>query len=173
MDSPHCAMVVENALKKLEGVKNIDVDFPNQRARIVFNSLILRIDTILEVIIDAGYKPIIESEEKEEMMDREKIERQKQIKILKTKLLIGGILSILIFLGSFSDWFSFVPEILSNNWALLVLTTPVQFWVGWQFYSGLKLLIKYHTADMNTLIAIGTLAAYFYSAFITIFPTFF
>ncbi|OWK27009.1 MAG: hypothetical protein US76_00805 [Parcubacteria group bacterium GW2011_GWA2_38_13b] len=49
----------------------------------------------------------------------------------------------------------------------------MQFWIGWQFYSGLKLLIKYRTANMNTLIAIGTLSAYFYSAAITVFPDFF
>jgi Cu+-exporting ATPase len=76
-------------------------------------------------------------------------------------------------LGSFPEWFPFVPGILNNLWVLFALTTPVQFWVGWEFYSGLKLLIKYKTADMNTLIAVGTLSAYFYSAAVTIFPDFF
>ena len=66
-----------------------------------------------------------------------------------------------------------MPAFLNNYWVLFILTTPVQFWVGWQFYSGLKLLIKYRTADMNTLIAVGTLAAYFYSASVVIFPEFF
>ncbi|KKQ27861.1 MAG: Heavy metal translocating P-type ATPase, partial [Parcubacteria group bacterium GW2011_GWB1_37_13] len=82
-------------------------------------------------------------------------------------------LSVFIFLGSFPEWFGFVPKFLNNDWILLLLTTPVQFWVGFQFYSGLKLLIKYRTADMNTLIAIGTLSAYFYSVAVTFFPNFF
>ena len=173
MDSPHCAMVVENAIKKLSGIRNIDVDFSNKQAKVVFNPKILPIGKILKVITNAGYKPIKEEGKTEEILDKEKIERGKQIKTLKTKLIIGGIISVFIFIGSFPGWFSFMPQILSNNWTLLILTTPVQFWVGWQFYAGLKLLIKYRTADMNTLIAIGTLAAYFYSAAVTVFPEFF
>lgn len=172
MDSPHCAMVVGGALKKLPGIKNIDVDFSNQRARVVFSRNILTVNEIFKVITDAGYKPIMEEGEAEEVLDKEKLEREKQLKTLKTKLVVGGVLSLFIFFGSFPEWFSFVPRILNNNWVLLILTTPVQFWVGWQFYAGLKLLVKYRTADMNTLIAIGTLAAYFYSTAVTIFPAF-
>lgn len=173
MDSPHCAMIVEGAIKKLDGVKNLEVDFSNARAKVVFDSSLLTIEKILQVIQDAGYKPIKEEGEAEEMIDKEKIEQDKQTKSLKTKLWVGGALSAVILLGSFSEWFPFLPELLSNNWTLLILTTPVQFWVGWQFYSGLKLLVKYRTADMNTLISIGTLSAYSYSVAVTIFPAFF
>jgi len=173
MDSPHCAMIVEGAVKKLDGVKNIDVDFANQRAKIVFDSSVLSIDTVFKVITDAGYKPIKEEVGTEDLLDKEKIEREKQLSNLKRKLVVGGVLAVLVLFGSFPAWFPFMPNIFNSNWVLLLLTTPVQFWVGWQFYSGLKLLIKYRTADMNTLIAIGTLAAYFYSAAVTIFPDFF
>src|SRR3989344_9139217 len=154
MDSPHCAMIVEGALKKLSGIQNIDIDFTNQRAKIVFNSKTITIGDIFKVIADAGYKLIEEEGEAEEMMDKEKIEREKQVKILKRKLVVGGILSVFIFLGSFPEWFSFAPSFLNDYWVLLLLAAPVQFWVGAQFYSGLKLLFKYRTADMNTLIAI-------------------
>jgi len=173
MDSPHCAMTVQGAVKKLPGVQNVEVDFNNHRAKVVFDSEKLNVDTILKVITDAGYTPVKEEGEAEEILDQEKVEREKQLKTLKTKLVIGGILSVFIFLGSFSGWFSFLPEFFSNNWFLLVMATPMQFWVGWQFYGGIKLLVKYRTADMNTLIAVGTLAAYFYSVAVTIFPEFF
>jgi len=173
MDSPHCAMVVEGAIKKLPGIINIDVDFSNLRAKVVFNSTLVNVDKIFEVITDSGYKPIKEEGEAGDILDKEKFEREKQLKMLRIKLVIGGILSLFVFLGSFPEWFSFVPKILNNNWVLLLLTTPVQFWIGSQFYSGLKLVIKYRTADMNTLISIGTLAAYFYSVAVTIFPVFF
>lgn len=173
MDSPHCAMVVEGALKKLPGVQNIDVDFSNQRAKVVFAPQALAVPDIFKVITDAGYKPIEEEGEAEEILDKEKVEREKQVRVMKRKLVVGGILSVFIFFGSFPKWFPFVPSLLNNYWTLFILTTPVQFWVGWQFYSGLKLLIKYRTADMNTLIAIGTLAAYFYSAAVAVFPGFF
>ena len=183
MDSAHCAMMVESALKKLSGIEKIDVDFPNQRAKIVFDPAKNSLEEIFKVIIDIGYKPIKESGETQDLLDKEKIEQEKQLKILRKKLWAGGILSALIFIGSFpaltqnfADWAPVYAEalkFLSNNFVLLILTTPVQFWAGWQFYSGLKLLFKYRAADMNTLIAIGTLAAYFYSLSATIFPEFF
>jgi len=173
MDSPHCAMIVEGAIKKLSGIKNTDVDFSNKRAKVVFNSKEITAEQIFKVITDAGYKPIKEEGENEDLLDKEKVEREKQLKTLKRKLIIGGILSFIVFLGSFPTWFPFVPEFLNNFWVLFILTTPVQFWVGWQFFTGLKIVIKYRTADMNTLIAIGTLSAYLYSAAVTIFPEFF
>lgn len=173
MDSPHCAMVVEGALKKLPGIKNIDIDFSNKRAKVVFIPKKLTVVNIFKVITDAGYKPIEEKGEAEEILDKEKIESEKQLQVLKRKLIVGGVLSVFIFLGSFPALFSFVPSFLNNNWILLILTTPVQFWVGLQFYSGLRLLIKYRAADMNTLIAVGTLAAYFYSAAVVFFGAFF
>jgi len=55
-----------------------------------------------------------------------------------------------------------------NNYVLLALATPVQFWIGWRFYRGLWDGIKAKTSNMDTLIAVGTSAAYFYSAIITI-----
>jgi len=173
MDSPHCAMIVDGAIKKLSGIKNTDVDFSNSRAKVVFDPSLLNVNDIFKVISDAGYKPIKEEGEAEEILDKEKIESEKQRKTLKRKLIFGGILSFFIFLGSFPEWFSFLPKILSNGWVLFLLTTPVQFWVGSQFYSGLKLVVKYKTADMNTLVAVGTLSAYFYSTAVIVFPVFF
>src|SRR3989338_9850913 len=109
MDSPHCAMVVEGAIKKLSGIRNIDVDFSNQRAKVVFAPKKLAVSEIFKVITDAGYKPIEEEGGAEEILDKEKIEREKQLKILKAKLIVGGILSVFIFFGSFPELFSFVP----------------------------------------------------------------
>ncbi|MBI5306544.1 copper-translocating P-type ATPase [Candidatus Wolfebacteria bacterium] len=177
MDSAHCAMMVEQALGKLAGIDKIDADFPNQRAKIIFDPSKISLKEIFETIIDIGYKPIKEIGETQDILDKEKIEQEKQLGILRRKFWTGAILSIFIFIGSFPSLFKFIPEIpinmLSSYWVLFILTTPVQFWVGWQFYSGLKLLFKYRTADMNTLISIGTLAAYFYSFSIAAFPDFF
>ncbi|MBI2038623.1 MAG: heavy metal translocating P-type ATPase, partial [Candidatus Nealsonbacteria bacterium] len=93
----------------------------------------------------------------------EKQEKERGMSYLRRKVFIGGALSLVIFLGSFPEWFGFLPQFLNNYFVLFILTTPVQFWVGSQFYRGLLLLIKYRAADMDTLISIGTLAAYFYS----------
>ena len=173
MDSPHCAMIVEKAIKTLPGIEKVEVDYNNARAKVVFDPQKVDEGEIGKVISDSGYKPIKETSETQDVLEQEKLEREKELRQLKIKVSVGAILSLPIFLGSFPEWFSFVPEFLANNFVLFILTTPVQFWVGWKFYSGLKLLFKYRTADMNTLIAIGTLAAYFYSATVTFFPSFF
>jgi Cu+-exporting ATPase len=173
MDSPHCAMIVEKAVKSLSGIENIDVDFSNSRARVTYEQTKATREQIFKVIIDAGYKPIEEKKEEENVLDREKAEHDKRVRSLKVKLSVGGVLALLLFFIGLAEWFMNVPDWLSNNWVLLVLATPIQFWVGWQFYAGLKLLVKYRTADMNTLIAIGTLSAYLYSVAVTVFPGFF
>lgn len=65
------------------------------------------------------------------------------------------------------------PEILKNNFILFILATPVQFWVGWQFYRGFFIALRNRIANMDTLIAIGTSSAYFYSVVATFFPQIF
>ena len=172
MDSPHCAMIVEKAIKTLSGIDNVDVDFSNQRAKVVFDKAEVTMKEVMQVITDVGYKPIVEEKEGDSV-DKEKTERESQLKELKIKLVIGGVLAVLVFFISLGEVLPFIPKVLVNNWLLLLLATPVQFWVGWQFYGGLKLLIKYRTADMNTLISIGTLSAYLYSAAVTVAPGFF
>ncbi|MBI2626299.1 MAG: heavy metal translocating P-type ATPase [Candidatus Nealsonbacteria bacterium] len=173
MDSPHCAMIVEKALKTLPGIEKAEVDYNNTRAKIVFDPKKISGKEIEKVIDDTGYEAIAETSEAHDILEKEKQEREKEISNLKRKVIIGVIFSIVIFLGSFPEWFSFVPKILTNYFILFLLTTPVQFWVGSRFYRGLVVLFKYRTADMNTLISIGTLSAYFYSAVVTFFPEFF
>ncbi len=173
MDSPHCAQIVEKAVKTLPGIEKIDVDFNNQRAKVVFDPQKTESSQIEKVISDSGYQPIKETSEAQDLLEQEKHEREKELRQLKIKVVAGAVLSLPIFLGSFPEWFGFAPKVLTNNLVLLLLTTPVQFWIGLRFYSGLRLLFKYRTADMNTLIAIGTLAAYFYSAAVVFFPGFF
>src|SRR3990167_9505016 len=180
MHCASCVATIERALSKTAGVHSTSVNFASESVLIEFDEKIISPSNLAKIVNETGYHLEINSQtekEKPAMGSHEhnhaEMEREGQIKEMKRKLIIGGILSVFIFLGSFPEWFSFVPKILNNNWILFILTTPVQFWVGSQFYSGLKLLIKYRTADMNTLIAIGTLAAYLYSVAVTVFPVFF
>jgi len=170
MDSGHCAMIVEQAVKTLPGIKSIEADFPNQRAKIVYETNETTPEVIQKVITEAGYKPMVEEGEREEFEDWERRQREKEISLLKKKIFLGVLISIPVFLGSYPDWFPFVALIpmVWRIFLLFLLTLPVQFWAGWQFYRGLVLLFKYRTADMNTLIAIGTLAAFFYSVFVLV-----
>ena len=104
---------------------------------------------------------------------KELIEKKKQKKLVQ-KLIVGIILSIIILLGSIN----IIPGLndLSRQLRfiiLFILALPVQVWVGSQFYKGLVVVFKYRTADMNTLIAVGTLSAFIYSTITTFFPILF
>ncbi len=68
------------------------------------------------------------------------------------------------------EFIPWAPEILGNPWVVLVLVTPVQFWSGWSFYRGAWLAARRASTDMNTLIALGTSAAYGYSLIVTVWP---
>ncbi|MBI4281301.1 heavy metal translocating P-type ATPase [Candidatus Uhrbacteria bacterium] len=175
MNNPHCAMIVEKVLKDLKGVEKIKVEFATEKVEVNFTAP-TTIDAIKKAIKEAGYEPLEMQSEKiktQNIEDREKIAREKEITKLKRKFWVGAVLSTIVFFGSFPEWFPFVPEQLRWWWTLFVLATPVQFWVGAQFYKGFWIATKHRTTNMDTLIAIGTTAAYAYSFVATFFPLFF
>lgn len=177
MNNPHCAGIVEKVVKDIEGVTDVKIDFASEKVEAAFNPP-ATLEQIKKEIKDAGYEPIELAETQKEaametMEDKERQARQAEIKTLKTKVKIGAALSAFIFLGSFPDLFPWVPKFLTDFKVLFLLTTPVQFWVGAQFYKGFWIALKHKTSDMNTLIAIGTSAAYIYSAAVTFLPRFF
>ena len=174
-----CARMIKTAVSRLIGIKSAEVNFGTETLSAEYDETKIGPEEMQKAVKEVGYK--LDIPEKKIPMGMaghdhfamEKQEKEKEISDLKKKIIVGGILSLVIFSGSFPEWFPFTPEILQNYFVLLLLTTPVQFWVGARFYSGLKILFKYRTADMNTLISIGTLAAYFYSAAVAFFPEFF
>ena len=171
MHSTHCEGVISNVLSSKAGIINFKVSFANSSAEVEFDPTLTTIQDIKKYIEEPGY--IVQEVTKETSVDIDKELKLREIKILKNKLIIGVILSFFIFLGSFPEWFPFVPEILTNYIILFILSTPVQFYVGWQFYKGFWSALKHGSADMNTLIAVGTSAAYIYSVIATFFPGFF
>jgi Cu+-exporting ATPase len=86
---------------------------------------------------------------------------------------VGAILSTLVLVGSMPEWVPWWPAILTSHFTLWGLTTPVQFWVGWQFLRGFGKALRHGAADMNTLVTVGTMAAYLYSVGVTLAPRFF
>jgi Cu+-exporting ATPase len=170
MSCASCVEKIEKGLNSINGVVRASVNLATEKAMVEYLASQVSIADLKKAIEDVGYKALDVSEE---AIDREREARQKEIKTLKTKLMVGVSLSILIFLGSFSGLFPWVPGFLSDYFTLLVIATPVQFWVGWQFYKGFWAALKHKTADMNTLIAVGTSAAYLYSLAVTFSPSYF
>ena len=170
MTCASCVAAVEKAIKKLEGVLEANVNLATEKATVEFVPTITSLGEIKKAIRDAGYKPV---EIKEDVVDREKEARVREIDELRKRLIVGIVLSLPIFMGSFPEWFPWIPEFLSNFYVLLALAIPVQFWVGARFYRGFIAALRHRSADMNTLIAVGTSAAFFYSLAVTFFPDFF
>jgi len=168
MSCASCVQRIENALLKTPGVVSADVNFAAERATVSYLPSVAEPGSFRKAIEEAGYR-VADLAAASRSPDREEAAREAEISLLRTKFLVGSILSIPVLLGSFPDWFPWAPAVLSNPVVLLLLTTPVQFWVGWQFHRGFWATLKHRTADMNTLVSIGTNAAYFYSVALTFF----
>ncbi len=165
MDNPHCVGTVDDALNTIDGIISKEL-YVNQNAFIKYDPSIATIEKIKKIIKQAGYEPIEVSGAL--TVDTEKIAREKEIKRLKWEVIVGFILSIPIFILSFPEWFKIALPY--NNYILLALTTPVQLVLGYRFYVGTYVGLRNKTANMDTLIAVGTSAAYLYSLLITLFP---
>ena len=148
------------------------MNLATEKAKIEYIPSEIRLKEITKTIEQAGYK-VLEIPPEKELEDMEGILRRREYKLLRTKFSVGLILGAVIFLGSMRHWFPWVPSILNNFFILWAIASPVQFWIGWQFYRGAWGAFKHRNADMNTLIAVGTSAAYFYSVAATLFPSFF
>ncbi len=160
MDNAHCMGTVEAALKGVKGIVSSQL-FTNERARIVFDPTLTSGEVIKKAIRDAGYTPVEEA-----TVDREKAARQGEIKTLKIKFLVAAVFGIPLLYFAMGHHVGLpLPSLTDGSMALLqlLLTTPI-IAVGYQFYTvGLRSVVRNRSANMDTLIALGTGTAYLYS----------
>jgi Cu+-exporting ATPase len=170
MGSDHCAGVVKKAVEKLEGVKEVETSFPNSYAQVSYDESKLSTRQIIRAISAAGYKPEL-IEAGEEAADVEKEARKREIRTLKKKLILAIIFAFPILYVAMAGIISksllpgfLRPDNFPVSFALfqVILSIPVII-VGWNFYRiGFPNLFK-GTPNMDSLIALGTAAAYLYS----------
>lgn len=164
MHCASCAAIIQRSVKKLPGIKDVNVNFGAEKAKVIFNSGEVSEQQIIEQIKQGGYTASISSAGSSE---EDRMRRQHEIKKYKTKFLIGFVLSLPMVYFMFFDFFDFLPwkEALFPWVGLisLILATPVQFIIGAGFYKGMWSSLKMKMFNMDSLIAIGTSAAYFYS----------
>jgi Cu+-exporting ATPase len=172
MHCASCVRAIEKALQQKEGILKASVNLADEKARVEYIPSLIGLGQIKKIIEQTGYR-VLELPEEGELEDIEGKLRHEEYRTLKVKFLSGLILGLLVFIGSMPHWFPWVPSFLNNFFVLWALATPVQFWIGWQFYRGAWSALRHWNADMNTLIAVGTSAAYFYSVAATLFPSFF
>ncbi|ACC80148.1 heavy metal translocating P-type ATPase [Nostoc punctiforme] len=178
MSCAGCANNIEKAIRSVSGVIDCNVNFGAEQAAIRYDRSLASLEKIQTAIAAAGYSSdSLQSELLSEEDDTEIASRQALQRELFLKVIVGGVISIFLFLGSLPMMtglnFPLIPSFLQNPWVQLALTTPVIFWCGGSFYRNGWKSLKRHTATMDTLIALGTSAAYIYSLFVTVFPNFF
>ncbi len=165
MDNPHCVSIIDSALKSLGGITSKEL-FVSEKAVIGFDSSMVSLDQIKQKIRDAGYEPY-----EEEYSDREKEARSREISSLKKKLAVSMIFSIPLLYFAMSSMLKLpIPPAIMDNFALIqfLLATPVML-VGHDFFTrGFRSAIKARTANMDTLVAVGTGTAYIYSLFVSL-----
>ena len=168
-----CVRRVEAALSGIPGVREAAVNLATSRATLTHVADRIDTSTLKKVIEDAGYEFL--GLESATLDDPVEAARNRELKELKIKLLAGGVLTVLVMIISMPHWFPFLHRISPQHLRLILflLTTPVVFWVGDRFISGAVKALRQKTADMNTLVAVGSLSAYLYSALATLAPQFF
>ena len=167
-----CVRRVETALANAPGVLNASVNLSTERATVTYHPNSAKLTDFIAAIKDTGYDAEAIDDDKTD--DWERADREQRYKTLFNKLIFSAVLTFFILLGSLPMMLPIFGEFPERIlWLILfVLTTPVLFYPGVQFYVGAWKALKHRTADMNTLIAIGTGAAYLYSAVATFFPDF-
>jgi Cu+-exporting ATPase len=168
MHCASCVNVIEKSLKRTPGVKDAVANLATEKATVTYDGDMCSEQQIVSAVSNVGYKVVTEHEMVNE--DQEKIEKAKELRKLRNKVGISLFLGGLIFWGSFPGLMNFAPFFLKNFWVQLLLATPVQFWAGWDFYRATIPALKHRTANMDTLVALGTTVAFAYSAFVTFFP---
>ena len=167
MHCASCAKLIERKLTKVSGVVEANVSYGGEQAVVKLDEKVTDVELELAVK-EAGYEAIFTNSKSQ--IPNHKLEelKQKELQELKKKVIISSILSAIIFMGSFPEWFRFFPLLPATFY--LLLTSLVQFWVGRVFYQVAWTNLKNKTASMETLIAIGTTAAYGYSFFSILTP---
>ena len=168
MHCASCVMILERSLKKTEGVLDATVNLATEKATVTFDPTKVTDKELGSAVSNVGYQALVDEEVKTE--DEEQKEKQKELKDLRFKVIVSLILGSLILWGGFPGLMKTAPMILQNFWIQLILATPVQFWAGFAFYRATISALKHRTANMDTLVAIGTTMAYGYSVFVTMFP---
>ncbi len=169
MSCATCANTIEEALLALDGVQAASVNLASDKVAITYDPQVVRVPDLKRAIRDAGYE-VIEAE----TVDAEKVERVKEMQRRKRLLVFSLALSIptlgLALAMMFTDLGKVQFFMDYGNYILFILATPVQFIAGYRFYVNAFKAARHRTANMDTLIAVGTSAAYLYSLAVVFLP---
>ncbi|MCB8981391.1 MAG: copper-translocating P-type ATPase [Ardenticatenaceae bacterium] len=174
MTCTNCAANIERALNKVDGVLSATVNYANEKAAVSYATGAVSRAELVAAVRRAGYD-VVETDSDDDLQDAEAAAREAEIQHQKTRLLVGILFSLPLFLFSMSRDFGLVGHWAHAtwvNWLFLVLATPVQFYVGWDYYVGAYKSLRNGSANMDVLVAMGSSVAYFYSIAVLLAQTF-
>jgi P-type Cu+ transporter len=174
MTCASCVMSVESALSAVPGVEAADVNLATERASVRFDPAKSDMSALVRAVERAGYGalPVSEDESERAVLEvQERDLRLSQLRTLRRRLVVAAVLAAATMALSMGDliWHQ-LHEQLWRPYALFLLATPVQLWAAAPFYRIAWSAARHHTTNMNTLIVVGTTAAYGFSVFSTFFP---
>jgi len=184
MTCASCVNRITRFLQKVEGVDDANVNLATESATVRFDPARAGMSDFAAAVDAAGYMALIEqaasgADEREVAdMAEARSERDeagaRHVAALRIRVIVAALLTIPLLLGlARMTFLPGLPPIFTNPVFQLAFATPVQFWAGWPFYVGTWKALRHRAADMNTLIAVGTSAAYAYSVATILFPSFF
>ncbi|MBM3141576.1 MAG: heavy metal translocating P-type ATPase [Chloroflexi bacterium] len=159
MTCASCVARVEKALSSVPGVVLASVNLASEKATVEYVEG-TDIAEMRRAVKEAGYGLGAEATTLEDVTTA----ARREIRALRNRVIFASVLAAVIMVLSLAPDFQF------RSYLLWILATPVQFWTGWRFYQGAWGALRHRTADMNTLIAVGTSAAYLYSMVVVLFP---
>jgi Cu+-exporting ATPase len=173
MTCANCAMNIERTLKKkVPGVVQASVNFASERATVEYLPNLTSVEEIIAAIRMAGFDAILPDEAGEDE-DVELRARRAEIAEQTRKFIVGLLFTLPLFLWSMARDFGLLggwSHALWVNWVFWALATPVQFYTGWDYYTGGWKSLKNRSANMDVLVAMGSSVAYFYSLTVLLYP---
>ena len=170
MTCANCANTIQRRLTKVEGVLNAEVNYANERATVEFVPGVTSYSDLVAAVRKAGYD-VVETAASAASDDAEAMARAAELHHQQIRLLVGVLFSLPLFLLSMARDFSLVGDWAHEpwvNWLFLALATPVQFYVGWDYYVGAYKSLRNGSANMDVLVAMGSSVAYVYSVAVLI-----
>ncbi|NCN99651.1 copper-translocating P-type ATPase, partial [Candidatus Falkowbacteria bacterium] len=164
MHCASCANIIERSLKKVPGVKEGNINFVAEKASVLFDAEQSNITDLIQAVQKAGYQA---QEFDSQDTESETRRRETESKNYFRKFIFSLTLSLPLFYFMLLDFFTWLPGagVLPPYFGIIsiILTTPIQFIIGYSFYRGLWAGLRMKTFNMDSLVAIGTSTAYLYS----------
>ena len=162
MSCAACSAKVEKKLSRLGGVSKANVNLTTEKATIEYEPSEIKVSEMIKAVQALGYG----AEKAEEVTrDREKEQREKEVRNLRITLIISIILSSPLIAAMILSLLRIDVPYLHNQYFQLAIATPIQFVIGFRFYKHAFYALRSRSANMDVLISMGTSAAYFFSLY--------